>query len=210
LRVDYRLVLPTATSALKSLDEAAHSVPLDARLLELLKLRASQLNGCAHCVELHTDTARTLGEDERRLALVSVWRTSSAFSGRERAALRWCEALTHLGTSTDDAFVELATFFRDEEIVGLTFAIIAINGWNRLRIGLDAPRPTEEPVDLPSGAGPASDPTARALAAHLRVLEEEIAQARQAYRNVTSGPPSPRYYESGTVHPELDDQSIAP
>jgi AhpD family alkylhydroperoxidase len=210
LRVDYRVILPTAAHALKKLDEVARSVPLEPRLLELMRLRASQINGCAQCVELHAKTARSLGEDEGRLALVSVWHDSASFTTRERAALGWCEALTTLpGGATERAYEELSTSFKDDEIVALTLAVIAINGWNRLRIGLDGPATAGRAADA-QAEGEVPDPRARELAERLRRLGAEIAQTREDYRRATEGPPSPRYYESGTVHPELDDQSITP
>ena len=210
MRVDYRIILPSAVHALKQLDETAESVPLESRLLELVRLRASQINGCAHCVELHANTARTIGEDESRLAVVSVWRDSAAFGARERAALAWCEALTTLpAEGTLDAYENLPRSFQNDEIVAITLAIIAINGWNRLSIGLDGPA-TPSAAPAPKANGEGQDPTARQLAQRLRRLEDEIAQTKDDYRRALEGPPSPRYYESGTIHPELDDQSITP
>jgi AhpD family alkylhydroperoxidase len=212
MRIDYRVTLPAAVHALKTLDDVIRAVPLEPRLLELVRIRASQLNGCAYCVELHTNTARSLGEDEKRLTLLSVWRGTYIFSRRERAALTWCEALTDLATTvgTPGGYEDVSAVFADEEIVGLTLAIIAINGWNRLRIALDGPDGRRDGVHPSPSTAVGTDPAALELAAHLRRLEEEIAEVRAEYERATAGPPSPRYYESGSVHPELDDQSITP
>jgi hypothetical protein len=141
---------------------------------------------------------------------LSVWQSSSAFSESERAAMTWCEALTHLPTITDDAYEDVSARFDDEEVVGLTVAIIAINAWNRLRVGLDGPKAEHEHLHSPPFSTRPVDPRALELAEHLRRLESEISQVREEYRRAVSGPPSPRYYESGTIHPELDDQGITP
>jgi AhpD family alkylhydroperoxidase len=114
---------------------------LDPLLLELVKLRASQLNGCAYCLDMHSKDARAQGEDEQRLHVLAAWREAPFYSPRERAALAWCEALTALPQTgaPDDVFAELEAQFAPEEIAALTFAIVAINGWNRLAVGLRTP-----------------------------------------------------------------------
>jgi AhpD family alkylhydroperoxidase len=114
---------------------------LDQKLRELIKLRASQINGCAYCVDMHTKDAQALGEDAQRLHLVAVWREAPVFSDRERAALAWTEALTLLSVTgaPDDIYADVAREFGPEEQVALTLAIVAINGWNRLAVGFRQP-----------------------------------------------------------------------
>jgi len=104
-------------------------------------LRASQLNGCAYCLDMHSKDARARGEQEQRLYVLSAWREAPFDSDRERAALGWCEALTLLPSSgaPDAVFDELARQFGEEEIVALTLGVVAINGWNRFAVGLRSP-----------------------------------------------------------------------
>jgi AhpD family alkylhydroperoxidase len=141
MRLDYARLLPDAIVALRQLEEIVHDCDLDPRLLELVKLRASQINGCARCLEMHADAARALGEDQRRLDVVAAWRESSGFSPQERAALGWCEALTLVASSgaPDDVFAEVEAQFGPAEIAALTFAITNINVWNRLNVGFRVP-----------------------------------------------------------------------
>jgi len=108
---------------------------------ELIKLRASQVNGCAYCVDMHTKDAAAIGEDPQRLHLVAVWREAPVFSARERAALAWTEALTLLPETgaPDDVYADVAREFSPVEQVALTVAIVAINGWNRLAVGFRQP-----------------------------------------------------------------------
>lgn len=140
MRVDYLKVHPAAREAMLGLEKAVHTGPLEPLLLELVKIRASQLNGCAHCLEMHTKDARALGESDDRMHLVAAWAEAPVFSARERAALRWCESLTLLPqTGADDAtYEQVAAVFTPEEIVALTLAVVAINGWNRFAVGLRA------------------------------------------------------------------------
>jgi AhpD family alkylhydroperoxidase len=114
---------------------------LEPRLRELVKLRASQINGCAYCVDMHTKDARAMGEDEQRLHLVAVWPEAPSFSSRERAALAWTEALTLLSETgaPDDVYDAMASEFDPAEQVALTLAIVAINGWNCLAVGFRQP-----------------------------------------------------------------------
>lgn len=141
MRVDYTQKFPAAREAMLGLEKAVLDGPLEPLLLELVKIRASQLNRCAHCLEMHTKDARALGEVDDRMHLVAAWQEARCFSPRERAALQWCEALTLLaGSGTPDAaFVAVEAVFSSEEIVALTLAIVAINGWNRFAVGLHAP-----------------------------------------------------------------------
>lgn len=108
-------------------------------LLELIKIRASQINGCAHCLAMHTAAARKSGETEERLYLLSAWREAPCYTPRERAALAWTDALTQLSTARapDDVYEEFAFEFHPEEQVQVTLMINAINGWNRIAVGFN-------------------------------------------------------------------------
>ena len=119
---------------------------LDDRLMELVKIRASQINGCAGCLHMHTASARKQGETEERLYLLNAWRESPLYSERERAALAWTEALTRVSEThaPDSVYQELQAQFTEEEQVTLTLLIVAINGWNRLQIGFRAVHPVGE------------------------------------------------------------------
>jgi AhpD family alkylhydroperoxidase len=141
MRLDYRHVLPAASRAMSELERVVDASGLDPKLRELVKLRASQINGCAYCVDMHTKDAMAIGEDAQRLHLVAVWREAPVFSPPERAALAWTEALTLLSESgaPDDAYAEVAREFGPKELVALTLAIVAINGWNRLAVGFRQP-----------------------------------------------------------------------
>lgn len=137
MRLDYHAILPDAAIALAKVEELVARSTLDPRLVELVRLRASQINGCAFCVDMHTKDGRAIGEEEQRLHLVAVWREAPCFSQRERAALAWSEAITLLPTSgaPDDLYHQLTAVFSPEEIVTLTLAIALINVWNRLSVG---------------------------------------------------------------------------
>jgi AhpD family alkylhydroperoxidase len=141
MRLNYRQLLPDALSAMLGLERVANEGLPDPRLLDLVKIRASQINGCAYCVRLHSGEARHQGETEERLDMVAVWREADCFGRAERAALAWCETLTLLRSSgaPDELFEELRHHFTDEQIVALTLAIVAINGWNRLNVALRTP-----------------------------------------------------------------------
>jgi len=134
VRIDVQRIAPEVMETLERVDGPAHRFRLDARLLALVKLRVSQLNGCAYCTDMHSKDARALGEDEQWLHLLAVWREAPGFTAKERAALAWAEALTMLPQlgAPDDRYQELARRFTPEQVVGLTLAVIATNGWNRL------------------------------------------------------------------------------
>jgi AhpD family alkylhydroperoxidase len=140
-RLDYGRTLPAATQALQGLERVVEASTLEPTLRELVKLRASQINGCAFCVDMHTKDAIAIGEDPQRLHLVAVWREAPGFTPRERAALAWTEALTLISQTgaPADVYDWLATEFDPAEQVALTLGIIAINGWNRLAIGFRVP-----------------------------------------------------------------------
>jgi AhpD family alkylhydroperoxidase len=136
-RIDYYSASKEATSAMLALEKAGANLGIDPRLLDLVKLRASQINGCAFCMDLHTSDARKAGESERRLATLSAWRETPFFTERERAALAWTESLTEIArTHAPDADYELlAAQFSPKEMADLTLAIVTINAWNRFAIG---------------------------------------------------------------------------
>jgi AhpD family alkylhydroperoxidase len=141
MRLNYRELLPDASKAMLGLEGVAISGLDDPRLLNLVKIRASQINGCAYCVRLHAAEARHVGETDERLDMIAVWREADCFGRAERAALAWCEALTLLPDSgaPDELFDELARHFTPRQVVALTVAIVAINGWNRLNVGFRTP-----------------------------------------------------------------------
>lgn len=135
-RLDPRKVVPEAMQAMSSLHGYVNKCGLDHRLLELVKLRASQINGCGWCIDMHTKELRAGGESEQRLYLISAWREAPFYSERERAALAWAEALTLLtgGDVPDEVYASARAQFSEEELVKLTLAIVAINGANRINV----------------------------------------------------------------------------
>lgn len=135
-RVDYKQASPGAFNAMLGLENHVRSCGLEPALLELVKTRVSQINGCAYCLDMHTKDARAAGEAEQRLYLLSAWRDTGFYTARERAALAWAEAVTQLPPHgvPDDLYDEVRQQFDDTEMVDLTLAIIGINGWNRLAI----------------------------------------------------------------------------
>ena len=146
-RLDNHLArAPAAIKAMMALEAALKASSLEAGLLELIKLRASQINGCAYCIHLHATTLRQSGESDMRLYLLDAWREAPHYTARERAALAWTETLTRLSeTAVDEAEYEiLEAAFTEAEQVHLTLAIGAINAWNRLQVGFAVPPPLPE------------------------------------------------------------------
>jgi len=136
-RVDLTNVSPDACQAMLGLENFLRkSSNLEHSLLELVKVRASQINGCAYCIDMHTKDARAAGETEQRLYALNAWRETPFFSDRERAALEWTEAVTLIYNHhvPDSVYDDVRTRFPEEELVTLTMAVVAINGWNRLMI----------------------------------------------------------------------------
>jgi AhpD family alkylhydroperoxidase len=135
-RLDFRKASPQGGKAMTGLHTFVRNCGLDHALLELVKLRASQLNGCAHCIDMHTKELRADGESEQRLCLLNVWRESPFYSERERAALAWTEAVTLVAESQvpDDVYDEARKQFSEDELVNLTMALATINAANRLNI----------------------------------------------------------------------------
>jgi AhpD family alkylhydroperoxidase len=135
-RLDFRKASPQGDKAMMGLHMFVRNCGLDHARLELVKLRASQLNGCAHCIDMHTKELRADGESEQRLYLLNAWRESPFYSERERAALAWTEAVTLLADSQvpDEVYEQARAQFSEQELVNLTMAVVAINGANRLNI----------------------------------------------------------------------------
>jgi AhpD family alkylhydroperoxidase len=143
-RLDPNKVAPELVQALLELGRKVSGSGLEPSLLGLIKTRASQINGCAYCLHMHTREARHAGETEERLYLLSAWRESPLFTQRERAALAWTEALTLVANAgaPDAVYAEVAASFSEPERVALTMAIVTINAWNRVAVGFGLIHPT--------------------------------------------------------------------
>jgi AhpD family alkylhydroperoxidase len=135
-RLDFYSANPNAIKALLGLEKRISESGLEKSLVELIRLRASQINGCAYCIDLHTADARKGGEEDRRLATLSVWRETPFFTDRERAALAWTEAVTLVSQDhvPDEAWTAVRPHFDDAELVDLTLLVSTINTWNRFAI----------------------------------------------------------------------------
>ena len=128
-------VAPQAYRAMRALQDYVNSTSIEKSLLELVKLRASYINGCAYCVDMHSKDARAMGETEQRIYAIPLWHETPFFTPRERAALAWTEVVTDISKGVSDAAYDNARVEFDEtELAELTMAIIAINGWNRIAI----------------------------------------------------------------------------
>jgi AhpD family alkylhydroperoxidase len=147
-RLESQEVAPEAVTALAGVEKYVRQCGLEHSLLELVKLRASQLNGCAYCVDMHTKDARAAGETEQRLYAVAVWEETPFFTDRERGALAWTEAVTFISQNhvPEDVYQLARKQFSEKELVDLTMAIIAINGWNRLAISFRTVPGTYQPA----------------------------------------------------------------
>jgi AhpD family alkylhydroperoxidase len=135
-RIDAARVSLSGIKALQSLEAYIHQSGLEARLLDLIKLRASQINGCAYCIDMHWKDLRASGETEQRLYSLDAWREGPFYNDRERAALAWTEAVTRIadGHVPDAVYEEVRPHFTEKELADLTLAVAAINAWNRLAI----------------------------------------------------------------------------
>jgi AhpD family alkylhydroperoxidase len=135
-RLEYWKFAPAPFKAMLSLEAALRESGLDHALLHMVKLRASQINGCAYCIDMHWKDARAAGESEQRLYGLDAWAESPYYSERERAALAWTEALTKIteGHAPDAAFDAARAHFSEKELADLTWAVAAINAWNRVAI----------------------------------------------------------------------------
>lgn len=133
-RLDYKAASPAVYKAMLAMETTVHQSELEPSLLELVKMRSSQINGCAYCLDMHSKDARAAGETEQRLHLLAAWHEAPVYSPRERAALAWTEAITLVATNdlSDELYAQVSAEFNEQEIVDLTLAIITINGWNRL------------------------------------------------------------------------------
>lgn len=146
-RLELQKVAPQAFRAMLALETFVKNSGLEPSLLMLVKLRASQINECAYCIDMHTKDARANGESEQRLYALTVWRDTPFFTERERAALGWTEAVTLVSEThaPDHIYEEVRRQFTEAEIVNLTLGIITINGWNRLMVAFRAIPGTYEP-----------------------------------------------------------------
>ncbi len=135
-RLNYVKVAPGAYRAMSQLEHYVKNCGLEVSLIELVKIRASQVNGCAYCIDRHTKDARAAGESEQRIYLLSTWREAPFYTERECAALEWTEALTLIANDhvPDEIYQRVKLHFTDEELVNLTLAVVTINAWNRLVI----------------------------------------------------------------------------
>ena len=144
-RLDYYKAAPDTIKALLSLENQVRASGLEPSLFELVKIRASQINGCAFCINMHTQDARKQGETEQRIYLLDAWREAPAYTDRERAALAWTEAVTLVSEThaPDDVYEQVRAQFSDAELVNLTMLIGAINAWNRIAISFRAIPPVK-------------------------------------------------------------------
>lgn len=135
-RLEYAKIAPDAFKAMSGLEAYLAKCGLEPSLLDLVKIRASQMNGCAYCIDMHTKDARARGESEQRLYELAAWRETPFYTERERAALAWTEAVTFIANEhvPDHVYEEVRRHFTEQELVNLTTAIVTINGWNRLAI----------------------------------------------------------------------------
>jgi AhpD family alkylhydroperoxidase len=146
-RLEIQKIAPQAYRAMAGLESYVRNSGLEHSLLALVKVRASQINGCAYCIDMHTKDARAEGETEQRLYGLTAWSETPFYTERERAALAWTEALTLISEThaPDDVYEQVRQHFSEAEVVNLTMAIVAINGWNRLVLGFRTVPGTYEP-----------------------------------------------------------------
>lgn len=146
-RADYGKVAPGAMRAMYGVENYVKSCGLERSLLELVRLRASQINGCAYCIDMHSKDARAQGETEQRLYGLSAWQETPYYTPRERAALLWTEAVTLVASNRvpDEIYEDVSQHFTEQELVNLTMALVAINSWNRLCISFREEAGTYQP-----------------------------------------------------------------
>ncbi len=149
-RLRYGKAFPEGFHALSELGKVINQSGLEPALVELVKTRASQINGCAYCIDMHTKDARAAGETEQRLYALSAWRETPFYTPRERAALAWTEAITNIqeGHASDEVYEEVRKQFNEAELVRLTMAITQINTWNRISIAFRVEPGTYQPQSL--------------------------------------------------------------
>ena len=146
-RINYGEVDPSAIQSMLPLQGYVDHSSIPRKILELVRMRASQINGCAYCLDMHSKDARAQGEVEQRIYLLSAWRESPCYTDRERAALEWTEAVTLVAKThvPDKIYERVRKYFTEKELIELTMAIIAINGWNRLSVSMRRPAGTYQP-----------------------------------------------------------------
>lgn len=151
-RYDYGRKSHSAIRGMLEIEQYVRQSGLDMKIFELVKYRASQINGCAYCMDMHTKDARVAGESEQRLYLISAWRESPCYTDKEKAALAWTEALTLISENNvpDELYQEVRKSFKDDELMALTMAVVAINGWNRLSIAFRTPAGSYKPQEASS------------------------------------------------------------
>jgi len=154
-RIDATKVAPGAYHAMTALGTYVRQCGLEQPLLELVRMRTSQINGCAYCLDMHSKDARAAGETEQRLYALDAWRETPFYTDRERAALAWTEAVTlvNQGHVPDDVYDLARKHFSEKEIVDLTLAVAEINSWNRIAISLRAGPGTYQPISHAKAAG---------------------------------------------------------
>jgi AhpD family alkylhydroperoxidase len=154
-RIDALKVAPEAYKAMANLESYIRQSGLEGSLLNLIKMRASQINGCAYCIDMHSKDARAAGETEQRLYELDAWREAPFYSERERAALAWTEAVTlvNQGQVPDDVYETVRKQFSEKELVDLTMAVVQINAWNRFAISFRAVPGTYQPTAHAHSAG---------------------------------------------------------
>jgi len=146
-RLNYAKVAPSGVKVMLDLEKYVRGSGLEHSLLELVKMRASQINGCAYCLDMHSKDARAAGETEQRLYGLSAWEEAPYYTPRERAALAWTEAVTRVADThvPDSVYEAVQPHFTEKELVDLTFAVMAINAWNRLAIAFRTPAGSYQP-----------------------------------------------------------------
>lgn len=147
-RIDYSKFRHGAFEALLGVEKYLHECGLEPRLLDLMRLRASQINGCAYCIDMHWKDLKVAGETDQRLYGLDAWQESPYYTDRERAVLAWTEAVTNIneGRVPDSVFAELGKFFSEKEVADLTLAVTSINSWNRMNIALRTVPGTYQPA----------------------------------------------------------------
>lgn len=153
-RIEGEKVAPGAMAVMRELEDYVRRSGLEPSLLELVKVRASQINGCAYCLDMHTRDARAAGEKEQRLYAVAAWHEVPFFSERERAALAWTDAVTLVGQTRvpDEVYQQARQYFDEKGLVDLTIAVVAINGWNRLAVAFRTVPGSYQPAASPERA----------------------------------------------------------
>ena len=147
-RIDAAKAAPGARQAMYAVEMYVRQSGLEHSLLELVKMRASQINGCAFCLDMHSKDARAAGETEQRLYALNAWEEAPFYTDRERAALEWTESVTLVAQThvPDEVYERVRKHFSETELVNLTMAIVAINGWNRLNVAFRTPAGTYQPA----------------------------------------------------------------